>query len=157
MFSPKKILVPTDFSNSSEQALAVACDIAREHHSTVRLVHVVEVVQQCVADYCIDSALVADMQAKIEGSATNMMKKLVERVAPSSDVPVTTDLRQGVPYREILSVEEAEGIDLIVIGSHGKTGILGHLGSIADKVSRAARCPVLVIKPQQTGAQGARG
>lgn len=148
MFSPKKILVPTDFSDSSEKALAIAYDIAREHHSIVRLLHVVDVVQQCVADYCLDSALIADVRAKIAESATGMLEKQVAKSAPSSDVTVITDLRQGIPYREILTAQEAEDIDLIVIGSHGKTGLLGHLGSVADKVSRTAKCPVLVVKPQ---------
>lgn len=146
MFSPKNILVPTDFSDLSDKALGIACDLAREHHSSLRLLHVVEVVQQCVADYCLDGAVVADVQSKIVESATDMMQKQIARVAPS-DVEVLSDLQQGVPHREILRAQEAYAIDLIVIASHGKRGILGHLGSVTDKVARAAKCAVLVAKP----------
>jgi universal stress protein A len=146
MFSPKNILVPTDFSDFSDKALGIACDLAREHNSSVRLLHVVEVIQQCVADYCLDSAIVSDVQTKIVESATNLLQKQLAKVVPSGDVAVAPDLRQGIPHREILKAQETLGIDLIVIASHGKTGILGHLGSVTDKISRAAKCPVLVVR-----------
>jgi universal stress protein A len=148
MFSPKSILVPTDFSEFSDKALEVAFDMAKEHNSSIRLLHVVEVIQQCVADYCLDSAMVNDIQTKVAESATGLFQKQLAKVASRADVLVTTDLRQGIPYREILKEQETQGIDLIVIGSHGKTGILGHLGSVADKIARAAKCPVLVVKGQ---------
>jgi nucleotide-binding universal stress UspA family protein len=99
-----------------------------------------------VADYCLDSAVVNDVQAKIEESATDMLRKQLSRIVPSGDVAITTELRQGIPYREILKAQETDEIDLIVIASHGKTGILGHLGSVTDKVARAAKCPVLVVR-----------
>lgn len=146
MFLPKKILVPTDFSDFSDKALEMACDLAREHNSSVRLLHVVEVVQQCVADYCLDSAVVNEVQTKIFESATDMLQKQLARVVPSGDVTIATELRQGTPHREILKAQEADEIDLVVIASHGKTGILGHLGSVTDKVTRAAKCPVLVVR-----------
>ena len=146
MFSPKNILVPTDFSGFSDKALGIACDLAREHNSTVRLFHVVEVVQQCVADYCLDAAIVHDVQTKIIESATDLLHKQIAKAAPVGDVTVTPELREGIPHREILKAQEANGVDLIVIASHGKKGILGHLGSVTDKIARRAKCPVLVVR-----------
>ncbi len=97
MFLPKKILVPTDFSDFSDKALEMACDLAREHNSSVRLLHVVEVVQQCVADYCLDSAVVNEVQTKIFESATDMLQKQLARVVPSGDVTIAHRATAGYP------------------------------------------------------------
>ena len=148
MFSPKSILVPTDFSEFSDKALEVACDLAKEHNSSVRLLHVVEVIQQCMVDYCLDSTMINDIQTKVAESATDLLQKQVAKAASRTGVSVTTDLRQGIPYREILTVQETQGIDLVVIASHGMKGIFGHLGSVTDKVMRGVKCPVLVVKGQ---------
>ena len=149
MFAPKNILVPTDFSEFSDNALQYACDIARQHHSTIRLFHVVEVIQQCVADYCLESALVADIQARIAESAEEMIQKQIKRVPNTAGLEIIIEMRQGVPHVEILKEQEERNIDLVVISSHGRRGILGHLGSVTDKVTRRAKCPVLVVKGPQ--------
>ncbi len=146
MFAPKNILVPTDFSEFSDNALRYACDIAKQHMSSIRLFHVVEVIQQCVADYCLDAALVADVQGKVIESAQELMGKQIERVVKAEKIEIVTELVQGIPHREILEEQERRKIDLVVIASHGKTGILSHLGSVTDKVMRGAKCPVLVVK-----------
>jgi len=149
MFAPKMIMVPTDFSQLSDDALRCACDIAGEHGSSVRLFHVVEVIQQCMGDYCLDGATVADMQAKVIESAEALIDGQVKRVVKPEDVAVSTLVRQGIPYVEILIEQEDRGIDLVVMASLGKTGILSHFGSVTDKVVRGAKCPVLVVKGGQ--------
>jgi nucleotide-binding universal stress UspA family protein len=146
MFAPKELLVPTDFSELSDSALRYACDIAREHGSSIHLFHVVEVIRQCVADYCMEADLVADIQAKIFESAQELMKKQIVRVVKAEDGQLTSVVKQGVPYVEILKELESLKIDLVVMASHGKTGILSHFGSVADKVVRGSKCPVLVVK-----------
>ena len=170
MFAPKEILVPTDFSQLSDNALRYACDVAQQHGcddsqqhgcdvaqrhgcddsqrhgSSIHLFHVVEVIQQCTGDYCLDGVLVADIQAKIMESAQELIKKQITRVVKPEDGKVTSVVRQGVPYAEILKELDELKIDLVVMASHGKTGILSHFGSVTDKVMRAAKCPVLVVK-----------
>ncbi len=148
MFALKEILVPTDFSELSDNALRYARDMAKQHGSSIHLLHVVEVVQQCVADYCLDADLVAAIQAKIIESTQELIEKQVKRVVKAEDGQVLPVVRQGVPYVEILKEVEALKIDLVVMASHGKTGILNHFGSVTDKVMRGAKCPVLVVKGQ---------
>jgi universal stress protein A len=143
------ILVPTDFSALSDNALRYACDIAREHGSSVRLFHVVEVIQQCMGDYCLDGAMVADIQAKVIESAEALIDGQIKRVVKPGDVAVLTAVKQGIPFVEILIEQEDRGIDLVVMASLGKTGILSHFGSVTDKVMRGAKCPVLVVKGGQ--------
>jgi nucleotide-binding universal stress UspA family protein len=154
MFAPKEILVPTDFSELSDNALRYGCDVAQQHAcdvaqqggSSIHLFHVVEVIQQCAGDYCLDGVLVADIQAKIMESAQELIKKQITRVVKAEDGKVITVVRQGVPYAEILKELDDLKIDLVVMASHGKTGILSHFGSVTDKVMRGAKCPVLVVK-----------
>ena len=149
MFAPKTIMVPTDFSQLSDNALRYACDIAREHGSSVHLFHVVEIIQQCAGDYCLDGAMVAGIQAKIIESAQQLIDKQIKRVANAGDVAIVATVKQGIPYVEILIELEERGIDLVVMASHGKTGILSHFGSVTDKIVRGAKCPVLVVKGGQ--------
>ncbi len=128
-------MFPLTFRELSDNALRYACDMAREHGSSVHLFHVVEVIQQCVADYCLDGGLVADIQAKIIESSQELVEKQITRVVKAEDGRVVTAVRQGVPYVEILKEIDALKIDLVVMASHGKTGILSHFGSVTDKVS----------------------
>jgi nucleotide-binding universal stress UspA family protein len=75
-----------------------------------------------------------------------MMQEQIRRVVGQGNAEIVSEVKQGIAYREIIEKEEAERVELIVIGSRGKTGLLGHLGSVADRVSRAAKCPVLIVK-----------
>lgn len=147
MFSPKKILVPTDYSIYSDKALGQALDIARQHGAKIYLMHVVGLVQQCAVDYCMDSATVAELDKKSVESATEMMKEQITKAGDTKGVEIISDVRKGTPYEEILNEEKAKSIDLIVIASHGRTGLLSHLmGSVAERVARGAKGPVLLVK-----------
>ena len=148
MFAPKKILVPTDFSDFSDNALAQAVDIARQHKSTIYLLHVIGVLRQCSFDYCLPDAMVEDIRRESIASAQEMMQTQIGKVGKPSDVEIVTDIREsGFTYEEILSEQKAKNVDLIVIASHGKTGLLHHLiGSVADKVTRSATCPVYLVR-----------
>jgi universal stress protein A len=147
MFSPKKILVPTDFSEFSDNAIADAVDIARQHKSTIHLLHVLSVVQQCLHDYCLAADALEDVRRKSFESAREMIQKQVEKVGKTDGVEIITDIREGAPiYEEILKEQKDINVDLIVIASHGKTGLLHHLGSVVDKVTRGATCPVYLVR-----------
>jgi universal stress protein A len=147
MFSPKRILVPTDYSEFSDNALKQALDIAKQHKAKIYLFHVVGLIQQCAVDYCLDNAMLMELDKKSVKSAKDMMQEQIKKVAGSKDVEIVSDVRKGTPYEEILKEEKAKKIDLIVIASHGKTGILSYLmGSVAEKVARGARGQVLIVR-----------
>ena len=147
MFAPKKILVPTDFSEYSDAALKYAIDVAREGGGKIYLLHVVHVVQACAVDYCFDQGTLDMLEKKSSSSADDMMKRQLELFPDAKSIDITTDVRQGIPYEEILNEQRDKDIDLIVMSSHGKTGLLSHLlGSVAEKVMKKASCPVLLIR-----------
>ena len=149
MFAPKKILVPTDFSVYADNALKQAIDIANQNKSTIYLFHVIDDgFQQCAVDYCLNEG---DVQRIYKDSIKNAMDKLQQEAKKISDnqsgIEIVFDTVRGIPYEEILKEQEAKGIDLIVIASHGKTGILKNLlGGVVDKVMKRAKCQVLLVR-----------
>jgi universal stress protein A len=147
MFSPKKILVPTDYSTYSDKALSQALDIAKQHGAKIYLLHVVGLVQQCAVDYCMDNAMLTELDKKSVESAKEMMKEQIKKAGARAGVEIVSDVRKGTPYEEILNEEKAKKVDLIVIASHGKTGLVSYLmGSVAEKVARGAKGPVLLVR-----------
>ncbi|HVN96452.1 MAG TPA: universal stress protein [Syntrophorhabdaceae bacterium] len=147
MFAPKKILVPTDFSKFSDNALRQAYDMAKTYKAKIYLLHVAWISQICTIDYCLDQASVDALHKRTIKAAEDMMQKQIKRVVKSKDVEIIADITKGNPYEEILKEEKTRKIDLIVIASHGMTGILGHLmGSMAEKILRGAKCPVVLVK-----------
>jgi nucleotide-binding universal stress UspA family protein len=148
MFAPKKILVPTDFSVYADNALKQAIDIAKQNKSKIYLFHVIDDgFQQCAVDYCINEG---DVQRILKESIKNAQDKLhqeVKKITDSSKIEIVYDAKRGIPYEEILKEQEEKGIDLIVIASHGKTGILKNLlGGVVDKVIKRAKCQVLLVR-----------
>ena len=148
MFAPKKILVPTDFSVYADNALKQAIDIAKQNKAKLFLFHVIDDgFQQCAVDYCINEG---DVQKILKESIKNAKDKLhqeVKKITDSSKIEIVYDAKRGIPYEEILKEQEEKGIDLIVIASHGKTGILKNLlGGVVDKVIKRAKCQVLLVR-----------
>ena len=147
MFAPKNILVPTDFSEFSEKAVLAAEELARRFNARLHVLHVVEMLPQLCSDpYCVDPMVIQQVE---EESFRGAQKKLEAEVARLTSIGLDAEMnvRQGTPYREILGEQQDKQIDLIVIASHGRSGLLSHLiGSVADRVSRSAHCPVLLIK-----------
>jgi universal stress protein A len=148
MFAPKKILVPTDFSVYADNALKQAIDIAKQNKAKIYLFHVIDDgFQQCAVDYCINEG---DVQRILKESIKNAQDKLhqeVKKITDSSKIEIVYDARRGIPYEEILKEQEEKGIDLIVIASQGKTGILKNLlGGVVDKIIKRAKCQVLLVR-----------
>ncbi len=137
----KKILVGTDFSDYSERALAYAEKLSVKFEAEILLLHVIESFTYSLTDTMTvvghDQALVATANALMD----NLKKGLDDR-----KVSATCFVEHGRAYREIVKTAEDKGVDLIVIGAHGRTG-MEHLllGSVAEKVVRLAPCSVLTI------------
>jgi universal stress protein A len=148
MFEPKKILVPTDFSEHSDKALQEAIGIAERYKSKIYLLHVIDKnIQQCAADYCLPQGTVEELEKEVVTKSRDMMTEEVSKIAGTAPVEIEFDIKRGVPYDEILKEQDEKEIDLIVIASHGRTGVMSHLrGNITDRVAEKARSEVLVVR-----------
>jgi len=141
----KTILFPTDFSNGARAAMDHAASLAQDYHARLILLYVIQDIS--IAEWYIPSSLsVADLLEDMQKSATKEMDKwAVEVSAKVKDVEKM--VVRGVPFVEIIRTAKDTQADLIVIGTHGRTGI-DHLlfGSTAEKVVRKAPCPVLTVR-----------
>ncbi len=146
MFAPKNILVPTDFSVYSDNALKEAVDIAIQNKSKIHLLHVVDEIVQCAADYCLDVSLVEQAEKQSMKFAEEKLRKEVAAVAASGNVEIVFDIRKGDTVKVILEEQEKKGIDLIVIASHGSKGMLHRIGSVSERVLRYSKTPVMLVK-----------
>jgi nucleotide-binding universal stress UspA family protein len=148
MLQPTRILVPTDFSRDSDKALKQALDIAKQNNAKIFLLHVIgKHIQQSVDVYSIDYRVVQDMEAQIRTTAEENLKKQLERFPQRQGIEITTNIRNGVAYEEILKEQEENNIDLIVLASLGRTGLAKYLlGNVARIVLKEAKCHVLLTK-----------
>jgi nucleotide-binding universal stress UspA family protein len=144
----QKILLPTDFSGCANYALPYASSIARATGAAIICVHVVEPVVPAVGYTGLAEPMpIADISGQLEDSAERQLPKLAE-CDECAGLNVEEVIVHGDAAAEIVRVAEEREVDLIVISSHGRTG-LGRIifGSTAEAVVRHATCPVLVVKP----------
>ena len=144
----RTILFPTDFSGCANYALPYAAAIARATKATIICVHVVEPIVPAVGYTGLAEPLpIADISEQLEDSAERELPKLAE-CEECSGLNVEEVMVHGDAAAEIVRVANEREVDLIVISSHGRTG-LGRIlfGSTAEAVVRHASCPVLVVKP----------
>lgn len=144
----KRILCPTDFSANSIHAIAYACGIADQFLADLHVLHVLQdPVFPTFAEPSAVYGLPPDFNERIRASAERALSELPEP-APTGGVEVFRVLRHGTPYAEILKYARELDIDLIVLGTEGRTG-LRHalLGSVAEKIVRTSNCPVLTVRP----------
>jgi nucleotide-binding universal stress UspA family protein len=137
----KKILVATDGSENSLAAAEEAIKIARSMGSSVYAIYVVDT-------SVLSSASLGEGESFIYNSLKDEGKKAVDQIrSMASGVQVETQVIEGKPTSAITDFASENGIDLIVVGSQGKSKIEALLlGSVADRVLRTATCPVLVVK-----------
>jgi universal stress protein A len=135
------VLVPVDFSADAEQALDYAMRLARTLHARLTLLHVIEPLAVGSMD-ALPYAFVQDLEDKI----TQAMVPYRERVQ-AAGLRCDFAIMHGVPFHVIVDIARKEKTDLIIMGTHGRTG-LRHvlLGSVAERVVRLAPCPVLVVR-----------
>lgn len=143
----KNLLVPVDFSPCSEKSLAYAIPFARQFGATITLLHVLEIPPVVGAEFTqIDYAAI-EARAKDDGTAE--LKQLAAAQA-ADGVTMRTHLASGRSWSEIVDFAKREKSDMIIIATHGHTG-LKHvlLGSITEQVVRHAPCPVLVVRERE--------
>jgi len=146
----QKILLPTDFSGCANYALPYAAEIARATKATIICLHVVEPVVPAVGYTGLAEPMPIDISEQLEDSAERQLPRLAE-CEECVGLNVEEVIVHGDPAAEIVRVAAEKEVNLIVISSHGRTG-LGRMifGSTAEAVVRHATCPVLVVKPPAT-------
>src|ERR1700752_5180821 len=146
----RSILLPTDFSECGNYALSYAASLARTFKASIICVNVIEPIVPTVGYSGMTEPLpIADITEQLEDSAERELPKLAE-CEECAGLEVEELLVHGEAASEIVRVAKERAVDLIVISSHGRTG-LGRIlfGSTAGAVVRHASCPVLVVKPPQ--------
>ncbi len=149
MFDIKTIIVPTDFSKLSFSALEYARDLAERMNATIHLIYVLEKTPPFLAIRSLDVSE-EDVMKHMEEEAYKQLFETASKFKVDSNVDIIEVLRKGNDYEEIVNYSKEINCDLIVIATHGRTGVLHTLlGSVAEKVIRYAKCPVLVITPEE--------
>ncbi len=146
MIKIEKILFPTDFSEHSKHAFSYALSFAKEYGARLYMLHVVEDVQYLANAYMFDVPIMPSF-ADMEQSRLKEMQEFIDREAADSSISIEKMIKHGRPFIEIIQTARDENVDLIVIATHGRSG-LEHVffGSTAEKVVRKAPCPVLSIR-----------
>jgi nucleotide-binding universal stress UspA family protein len=139
----RTVLHPTDFSDASAAALRVARSLARDHGARLIVLHVAPA-----------GAVYGTIPVPLDLQPHQDSLEVIREVIGGTDLkyPVETRLRLGHAAAEILRAAEEVGADLIVMGTHGRTGLRRLLtGSVAEAVLRRARCPVLIVSSPTAG------
>jgi nucleotide-binding universal stress UspA family protein len=142
----KQILVPIDFSECSKKGLRYAVALAREHKAAITIAYVVPSIAMLGEYGGIDYAsLNKEMRESADRELATVVVDEVRGVVPSD-----TMVRTGSPAGEIVSIAKTLPADLIVISTHGRTGLKhAFMGSVAERVVQTAPCPVLVVRERE--------
>jgi len=143
-----RILFPTDFSATSEHALSYALSLAKEYGAKLMLLHVIDDTTEAAGFYIphmsyekLDTDMKAAAEKMLKGFCIKHLKGLE---GYSFNVVI------GTPYKEIVAAAEEQQADLVVMGSHGRTGIDRLVfGSTTERVLRKSPCPVLTVHPPE--------
>jgi universal stress protein A len=141
----KKVLVPIDFSDYSKSALKYAVNFAKSFNAEIILVYVVEPVIY-PPDFSMGQIAMPSINAEWDDRAKDELQKLAKNDITGAG-KVKTVIKTGKPFVEIIETAKEENVDLIIIATHGHSGVEHILfGSTAEKVVRKAPCPVLTLR-----------
>lgn len=147
-FEPKRILVPLDFSPLSHNALQYASVLARQADASITIVHVIE--PEIPPSY--EGLIMAPPNISMNGgiNVEKNLKTVVKELRVQTELKVNGNIRRGFAAQEIVDAAKEFDVDLIVIATHGYTGWKHFcIGSTAERVVRAAPCPVLVVREKE--------
>jgi universal stress protein A len=149
MLNFRNIVVPTDFSKLSKTAFEYAKDLAEMTNATVHIIYVMDKNPPFLPNKSSDISEETLMK-ELEEEAQKQLHECKDNLVVDSEINVTQTLRKGVDYEEIVNFAKEMEENVIIIATHGRTGALHNLlGSVAEKVIRYAKCPVMVIKPEE--------
>ena len=139
------ILVPVDFSPDAERALDYAIALAQQFQARLTILHIIHIPVTTDVDL---SSYYGEMEISAQQGLATYQKQI-------ADAGLTADvaIMRGTPFREIVDVATNQQVDLIIMGTHGRTG-LQHLllGSVAERVVRLAPCTVMVTREDKSHA-----
>jgi nucleotide-binding universal stress UspA family protein len=143
MFAPRRILHPTNFSPCAALAFEIAVDLAKQNQATLIILHAVETLGA-------DNVSFGEARTKLEPDAyRERLMEEIKKIAPppGSSIPVEHVVVEGEPSEQIDRFALDNKIDLIVMGTHGRTGLARFLaGSVTEQTLRRAPCPVLAVR-----------
>lgn len=137
-----RILLATDCSRWAQGAEEYACSLASSWEATLTVMSVLEFPPGMNPDYPVNRLYLAELMKRTTRALAGLKSRMAQR-----GVAVQTSITTGIPSQEVLAAAESEDVDLIVVGTRGKTG-LEHvvLGSTAERIIRTAPCPVLAVR-----------
>jgi nucleotide-binding universal stress UspA family protein len=144
MAAIRHILVPVDFSETSQRALDAAVDLAKSFGASLTVMHAWQISPFVALE---TPSLTVDVVTPIEDAAYAQLEAAVAPLAGKLQ-RVDAVLRNGAAWQQILDVAREKNVDLIVVGTHGRAGVKrALLGSVAEKVVRMSPVPVLTVRP----------
>lgn len=136
----ERVLVPTDGSEGTRGALEHAVNLATTHNATLHALYVVDM------NVGVDES-VAGMLSALEEAGENAIDEVIQQAEAAGVETAEGSVTRGTPHRTILDYAEEHDIDLIVMGTHGRTGLNRYLlGSVTEKVVRLSETPVLTVR-----------
>ena len=147
-----KILCPVDFSNVSMEALRISADLAGNFGANLMVVHVLEPIL-APTDFSFGPLSMTDVEDKLAERAQEGLEQAVSKLGlPKEKIEIRVE--RGIGSQEIIRIAGECKADLIVMGTHGYTGLThALLGSTAERVVRRASCPVLTVKGKEAAAE----
>ena len=147
MIQWKNILAPTDFSDLSLVGLNYAVSLAQSSGATLHCVHVLDESYQYWITMGPEGVPAGPSFEELFAQARQAMVQFKERQLSGVSVPVVTDILAGLPFMEIIRYARDKSIDLIVIATHGRSGVSRWVwGSVADRILRSSCVPVLMVR-----------
>ena len=142
----RRVLHPSDFSRSSAAAFARALELAKASRAELVVAHVMGLPVPMAGDGYIPPKIWEQMEASSRAYAQKQIDGLVAK-AKKAGVRVKTMLLTGVPHERIVQAARSQRADLVVMGTHGRTGLKRlFLGSVAERVVASAGCPVMTVR-----------
>lgn len=146
----KKVLVPIDFSDYSKSSLRYAANFAKHFNASIVIIYVIEPIVY-PPDFSMGQIAIPAPGLEMDKRAHEELNKLSEKEIPP-DVSIKKIIKTGKPFVEIIETAAEEDVDLIIISTHGHSGVEHILfGSTAEKVVRKAPCPVLTLREPAKG------
>jgi universal stress protein A len=148
MIQMQRILVPIDFSEFGKHSMRYGCEFAKKFSAELHLMNVVEDIYPIIPEPGTASPITGEYLVGLKESSERAIENLPE-VDWQADLKIVRSVVSGTPFLEIIRYARKENIDMIVIGTHGRSGLIQALmGSVAEKVVRKAPCPVLTVRPE---------
>jgi nucleotide-binding universal stress UspA family protein len=142
----RRILHPSDFSRASGAAFMKAVDMAKANRAELLVVHVLTPVMPMVGDGYVSPKVYEEIEATSRSQAQAQLDRLLGK-ARKAGVRAKGLLMEGVPHEQITRAARSKRADLVVIGTHGRTGLAKFfLGSVAGRVVSISPCPVLTVR-----------